>query len=267
MKKLAVLIAALLVPLSWAILAGQLPAIGAGGMLRPSRRHVSVQPPTGCEDAHFAGEEVTLMGWRCAAQTSRRGTLVYLHGIAARPGPVLLMGSSLGAAVALQESADDPRISAIVAAEPFSDLRTVATERAPFIFTRSLIDRAFDLAEHQGHFTVDDVSPVNAAARIRVPVLLVHGAADIDTPPAHSRRIFAALAGPKRLIEVPGAHHNESLSGAVWNDVERWIDEVIPDVLHLSTSDRGCPASGCPDPVLRPFAARPSPHLSSRIQD
>ena len=37
------------------------------------------------------------------------------------PGPVVLIGTSLGAAVALQEAADDRRVSAVVAAETFSD--------------------------------------------------------------------------------------------------------------------------------------------------
>jgi dipeptidyl aminopeptidase/acylaminoacyl peptidase len=41
---------------------------------------------------------------------------------------------------------------------------------------------------------VDDVSPVRAAARITVPVLLIHGAADVETPPAHSERVRAALS-------------------------------------------------------------------------
>jgi pimeloyl-ACP methyl ester carboxylesterase len=71
---------------------------------------------------------------------------------------------------------------------------------------------------------------LQAAAEIRIPVLLIHGAADSDTPPAHSRRVLAALAGPKRLILVPGARHNEALRD-VWGEVERWLDEVIsPDV-------------------------------------
>jgi uncharacterized protein len=59
-------------------------------------------------------------------------------------------------------------------------------------------------------------------------VLLVHGAADSDTPPEHSRRVLEALSGPKRLILVPGARHNESLRGAVWSEIERWLDEVLP---------------------------------------
>jgi hypothetical protein len=45
-----------------------------------------------------------------------------------RPSGVLL-GTSLGAAVALQEAADDGRVVGIVAAEVFSDLRTVARAR------------------------------------------------------------------------------------------------------------------------------------------
>jgi len=142
-------------------------------------------------------------------------------------GPFVLVGTSLGAAVALQEAAIDSRVIAVIAAETFSDLRTVATERAPFFFTPGAIGRAFQLAEQQGHFDVDAVSPVIAAAHITVPVLLIHGAADVDTAPDHSRRVLAALAGPKRLILVPGARHNESLRGEVWGEVERWLDGII----------------------------------------
>jgi dipeptidyl aminopeptidase/acylaminoacyl peptidase len=129
--------------------------------------------------------------------------------------------------IPLQEAASDPHVTAIIAAETFSDIRTVAAERAPFFFTPDVIDRAFRLAEQQTGFRADEVSPVTAAASIRIPVLLVHGSADVDTPPDHSQRVMAALAGPKRLILVPGARHNESLRGAVWTDIERWLDDVL----------------------------------------
>jgi pimeloyl-ACP methyl ester carboxylesterase len=141
-----------------------------------------------------------------------------------RPGPIVLIGTSLGGAVALQEAATDRRVTAIVAVETFADLRSVATERAPAILPPWLIRRAFATAERVGHFDVDAVSPRRAAAAIRVPVLLVHGQADVDTRPEHSRRVFEALAGPKELVLVPGAGHNHALSPATWPTIERWID-------------------------------------------
>jgi uncharacterized protein len=144
-----------------------------------------------------------------------------------RPGPIILVGCSLGAAVALQEAADDPRITAVVAAEAFSDLRTVVTERAPFCFTAGTIRKSIQLAEERGKFQFDAVSPELAARKINVPVLIIHGENDKDTPPQHSRRIYSALAGPKRLILVPGAGHCESLNASVWQEIETWLDSVI----------------------------------------
>jgi pimeloyl-ACP methyl ester carboxylesterase len=234
-------------------------------------------PPT-CEDATFSGEGLDLKGWRCRGSAPRRGTIVYLHGVADNrtsavgvidrfgrrgfdvvafdsrghgespgdictygffekrdlhrvldsvdSGPIILIGTSLGAAVALQEAADT-RITTVIAAETFADLRTVATKRAPFFFTPGIIAHAFQIAEQQGQFDVDAVSPEAAAAKVKIPVLLIHGSADADTSPDHSRRVLAALAGPKRLILVPGAHHNESLRGDVWPEIERWVEDVL----------------------------------------
>ncbi len=144
-----------------------------------------------------------------------------------RPGPVVLVGSSLGAAVALQTAAEDARVSAVVAAESFSDLRTVVTERAPFFFTDRTIEKSIQLAEQKGNFQIKDISPELAARRIKVPVLLIHGAEDKDTPPEHSRRILSNLSGPKSLILVPGAGHSEALSGSAWQEIEKWIDSVL----------------------------------------
>ena len=257
----------------------ELPVIGAGGLLHPARRLDIAARPESCDDATFRGDGVTLKGWQCHAASPRRGTIVYLHGIAdnrssaagpidrfvargfdvvaydsrahgqsdgdvctygffekgdlhrvldtVSPGPIVLFGTSLGGAVALQEAAGDPRVAAVIAVETFSDLRTVASERAPFFFTAGVIRRAFTIAERDGRFRVDAVSPVAAATAITRPVLLIHGAEDTDTPPDHSRRVLAALAGPHRLMLIPGAHHNESLRGADWGAIDRWLDDAL----------------------------------------
>ena len=84
---------------------------------------------------------------------------------------------SLGGAVAIQAAAIEPRISAVVAAEIFSDLRTIAGERAPWMLPERLIAKAFRVAEGTARFDVDAVSPLRAAAKIRIPTLLIHGVA------------------------------------------------------------------------------------------
>ena len=61
---------------------------------------------------------------------------------------------------------------------------------------RRSIRKAFQVAEQRGGFLVDAVSPMEAARAIRAPVLLIHGADDRETPPAHSQRIFESARRP-----------------------------------------------------------------------
>jgi pimeloyl-ACP methyl ester carboxylesterase len=265
-----------LVLLAGVLIVAVAPSIAAGGLLHPIRVALYTTRPAGCVDREFAGDGLTLRGWFCAASADRRGTAIYLHGVAdnrssgigvidrlrrhgydvvaydsrahgesdgeactygfyerrdlARvietvpPGPVVLFGNSLGAAVAILAAVGNPRVTAVVAAEAYSDLRTIAMDRAPRVLPALLLDRAFRVAEERGRFEVARVSPVEAASSLRVPVLLIHGADDVDTPPDHSRRILSALAGPKRLVLVPHAGHNQSLrDSAVWTDIEQWL--------------------------------------------
>lgn len=278
----------LLIMLMIATAAFHLPESGAMAMLHPFKRPMTRPLPAFCEERTFKGEGVKLKGWFAPAEEPRRGTLIYLHGVAdnrasgagvmerfkmrgfdviaydsrahgqsggdacsygvfekqdlhrvldtVAPGPVVLLGGSLGAAVALQEAAEDSRVSTVIAVDSFSDLRTVATDRAPFFFTPGTIEEVFKLAGQQGHFQVDAASPLEAARAIKVPVLLIHGADDRDTRPDHSRRLLSALAGPKRLILVPGASHGQSLGGkGVWEEIDAWIDAAL-----------GAPSTGGP---------------------
>lgn len=139
-------------------------------------------------------------------------------------GPVALIGFSLGASVALQAAAEDPRISVVVAIAPFSDLRTIVHDRTPFFLTRGQADEALRLAGLEGGFSIDDASPVACAPRIRCPVLIVHGAEDTATPPAHSQRIFDALACPKELYLEPGVGHEDPLGAEAWRRIEEAVE-------------------------------------------
>ena len=228
-----------------ALVESQLPVVGAGALLYPSRTAMSRPMPRGCVEQTFAGIDVELRGWRCAAAAPRRGTIIYLHGIADNRGSAagvverfvplgfdviaydsrahgdstgnrcsygvfekqdlrrvmdqagvtdaVLIGHSLGAAVALQAAAGEPRVRAVVAASTFADLRSIAIERAPSFFSDRAIAAAFARTEQDGGFPVDAASPLLAAAHISVPVLVIHGLSDANTRSIHSQRVFDAL--------------------------------------------------------------------------
>jgi pimeloyl-ACP methyl ester carboxylesterase len=141
----------------------------------------------------------------------------------------ILFGTSLGGAVALQAAADDPRVIGVISQSSFSDLETIVRERAPFFAKAAEVEVALGIAETRGAFHVAEVSPRLSAARIRVPVLLIHGERDRETPASHSRTIFAALAGPKELLIVPRAGHNNTLADTeTWVRIDRWLGGVAP---------------------------------------
>ncbi len=143
----------------------------------------------------------------------------------------VLFGSSLGAAVALQAAALDERVRGVIAQSPFSDLESIVRDRAPFIATQREVREALAIAERRANFRVADVSPRLSARAIRVPVLLLHGALDRETRPAHSQRIYDELAGPRQLLLVPGAGHNDTLAPeATWQVIEEWLEEVARPV-------------------------------------
>jgi alpha-beta hydrolase superfamily lysophospholipase len=142
--------------------------------------------------------------------------------------PIVVFGVSLGAGIALQAAAEDARIALVVAISPISDLRTAASERAPFFASRANIEKALAIAEEKGKFRIDDVSPAAAAARIRAPVLVVHGLEDDETPPAHAQRVYDALTGSKKLVMVPGAHHYDVLTNDAWKQIDEWVEANRP---------------------------------------
>jgi uncharacterized protein len=252
----------------------QAPSVAAGALLHPMRHAVTRTPSRRHERVEYEGDGVVLRGWRFPAKGPRRGTVIFLHGVADnRQGvigiadrftplgfdvvgydsrahgesdgdvctygyferrdlarvldrvasPVALIGHSLGAAVALQAAPNEPRVFAIVAAETFADLRSIVRDRARRLLLPHVMQRAFEVAEERGAFRIDHVSPLRAAAHVAQPVLVVHGAADVETRPDHSRRVYAVLPGPKRLLIVPNEGHSRSLTGEVWGEAERWI--------------------------------------------
>lgn len=150
------------------------------------------------DQRYFGGSEgrATTLGFRERADLAR--VLDFLEARGATT--VGVFGFSLGGAVALLTAAEDARIRAIAAYAPFADLKTLGHElygwmwlaRYPFVGAMLLWARLAFGAD------ITNPSPADAAARVAVPVLLVHSRQDEQIPFRHAERLRAALAGNPR---------------------------------------------------------------------
>ena len=117
-------------------------------------------------------------------------------------------GHSLGGAVAVElarrlsstavREDTTPQAAGLIVESSFTTLADVAEvvvdTRWPI---RWLLTQKFD--------SVDKI------AKVRMPVLLVHGTADSYVPARFSEALYAAAAAPKKLLLIEGAGHNNSM--------------------------------------------------------
>lgn len=110
-------------------------------------------------------------------------------------GSVAIFGSSYGGAVALQAMAEDGRVRCAVVECAFADLRETLRHHGRLWFGVPgwMSDLALARAARLAKFDPAAVHPEAAAARIRRPVLLIHGTADPRIPLAEGERIFRQL--------------------------------------------------------------------------
>jgi pimeloyl-ACP methyl ester carboxylesterase len=140
---------------------------------------------------------------------------------------VVLVGVSLGAAVAIQAAAEDPRVAGVVAVSSFSSLEEIVREKMPPFVREGQVRDALRAVERRAAMKVKDADSVEAARHVTAPVLLLHGDLDGFTPMAHTEQIYAALRGERAIIRVPGAHHADVLAfDAAWAAILGWLPSI-----------------------------------------
>jgi uncharacterized protein len=110
---------------------------------------------------------------------------------------VVLLGESLGGAVAVDLAANDGA-RALIIDSSFSSLPDVAAYHYPFLPVRWAMRTRFDA--------------VSKIGRYHGPLLQVHGDADTIVPIQFAHRLFDAANEPKRLLVLPGHNHNDLLA-------------------------------------------------------
>lgn len=145
--------------------------------------------------------------------------------------PVVVHGFGLGGALAIQSAADGLDVAAVIADSAFGSAREqlrLRWHRLPAI----VFGPACWVARKLYHADIDVLRPVAAMARIKVPLLLVHGALDESVPLACAHNLLAAsLSSKSELWIVPEAGHLQAykLAGDEYlRRCLRLIDAAVP---------------------------------------
>ncbi len=142
-------------------------------------------------------------GWLC-----RRGF---------EPGHILVLGESLGGAVAA-ELALREKVAGLTLVSAFTSVPDLGVELYPWLPVRWLSTIGYRTKEK--------------LASVQVPVMVMHAPADTLVPFRHAEANFAAIRGPKQLWTIPG-DHKDYLDG----DVSRYT-EGLRRFLELLESAR-----------------------------
>ena len=111
------------------------------------------------------------------------------------PGPVFLLGESLGSGVAVQVAAADPgAVAGLLLVTPFARMTEVASHHYPLFPMRLLLRDRWD--------------SLGAIRRYPGPVAMLLAGRDEVVGAAQGRRLAAAVPGPVQVREVPWADHN-----------------------------------------------------------
>jgi pimeloyl-ACP methyl ester carboxylesterase len=129
---------------------------------------------------------------------------------------VILMGRSLGSAVAVALAADNGA-RALVLENAFTAMPDVASIHYPWLPVHWVMKNRYD-----------------SVARIRRytgPLLQTHGAADVLIPIALARALFdAAPSKNKKWVEFPGIGHNDSEPARFYAELAAFVDAVTPPI-------------------------------------
>jgi fermentation-respiration switch protein FrsA (DUF1100 family) len=107
---------------------------------------------------------------------------------------IVLWGFSLGSGVAVALAAEQP-VARLILEAPYSSIADVAASAFP-IFPVRLVMR-------------DPFRSDQRIARVKVPLLIMHGARDATIPIHFGERLYALAHEPKQFVRFPEGGHND----------------------------------------------------------
>lgn len=159
----------------------------------------------------------------------------------ADPKRVAIMGYSFGGYSALAGAAFTPDLySAAVAIVAPANLVTFlnALPESAEAWRRIIYDRIGDPQTAEGRAQLERQSPLHSVSKIKVPMLIMHGANDPNVPRAESDQMVAALRARHLPVEYlvfddEGHGFAKPLNNiATWAAAERFLAQYVPGVRY-----------------------------------
>ena len=141
--------------------------------------------------------------------------------------PIYALGSSFGASVAIQYAAIDARCRGVMAFAPPRNCHEI-TRRMMLLESEEDFRAALARAGEMADFDPKEASAEAAAAKLKCPLILVHGYLDVIVPYQHGQAVFKAAPEPKKLITLWADGHASEIAR------RKWIADRIDELAAMS---------------------------------
>lgn len=137
----------------------------------------------------------------------------------AAPDEIVLMGRSLGGAVAVDLAANGGA-GAVALENTFTSIPDVAARLFPLFPVRWLLRTQLNSLA-----TIGDYSG---------PLFISHGDADEIVSPEHGQRLYEAAAGPKQLFTIVGGRHNDPQPEDYFHELDAFLSRFTQHIAVFS---------------------------------
>lgn len=138
--------------------------------------------------------------------------LLIAEGIA--PEDIVAYGESLGTGVAARIAAERT-VGGLILDSPFTSAVDVGARHYPFLPVGLLMQDRYEVLPY--------------VAKIRAPLLVVHGERDQIVPFDMGKQVYAAANEPKKLVALPLAGHNNHALHGSFEAIQDWLGQLRVD--------------------------------------
>jgi len=128
---------------------------------------------------------------------------------------IALWGRSMGAVTAIMYSSKNPAISCVVLDSPFADFKRLVQElvkaraNIPAFLTSIALKMIRRTVKKKANFDIYELKPIEYSNKLKVPALFGAPKDDTFVSPQHTKDLYMAHGGEKRMLSFEGDHNSQ----------------------------------------------------------